>query len=63
MWFEIVPSFAIITVALAVPGVIKYFGHQLIFGNVRNWNLGNFKLVQMQYVLFISSNCVLFINS
>jgi len=47
MWFEIVPSFAIITVALAVPGVIKYFGHQLIFGNVRNWNVGSFKLVQM----------------
>jgi hypothetical protein len=33
MWFEIIPSFAIITVALAVPGVVKYFGHQLIFGN------------------------------
>jgi len=47
MWFEIVPSFAIITVALAVPGVIKYFGHQLIFGNVRNWILGNFKVVQV----------------
>jgi hypothetical protein len=29
-----------------VPGVIKYFGHQLIFGNVRNWILGSFKLVQ-----------------
>ena len=47
MWYEIVPSFAIITVALAVPGVLKYFGHQLIFGNVRNWILGSFKLVQM----------------
>jgi hypothetical protein len=47
MWYEIVPSFAIITVALAVPGVIKYFGHQLIFGNVRNWILGSFKLVQV----------------
>jgi len=47
MWYEIVPSFAIITVALAVPGVIKYFGHQLIFGNVRNWILWSFKLVQV----------------
>jgi hypothetical protein len=47
MWFEIVPSFAIITVALAVPGVLKYFGHQLIFGNVRNnWILGRLKLLQ-----------------
>jgi hypothetical protein len=36
MWFEIIPSFAIITVALAVPGVVKFFGHQLIFGNVSN---------------------------
>jgi hypothetical protein len=36
MWYEIIPSFAIITVALAVPGVVKYFGHQLINGNVSN---------------------------
>ena len=46
MWYEIIPSFAIITVALAVPGVIKYFGHQLIFGNVRNnWFLVRFGFV------------------
>ncbi|KAJ9587778.1 hypothetical protein L9F63_018804 [Diploptera punctata] len=33
MWYEIVPSFAIITVALAIPGLCNYFGHQLAFGN------------------------------
>ncbi|KDR13598.1 uncharacterized protein LOC110835271 [Zootermopsis nevadensis] len=33
MWFEIIPSFAIITVTLAIPPVVKHFGHLLIFGN------------------------------
>ncbi|PSN55099.1 NADH dehydrogenase [ubiquinone] 1 alpha subcomplex subunit 1 [Blattella germanica] len=33
MWYEIIPSFAIITVALSVPGVLNYFGHKLVFGN------------------------------
>jgi hypothetical protein len=48
MWYEIIPSFAIITVAVAVPGVLKYFGHQLIFGNVRNnWILGTFTLLKV----------------
>lgn len=50
MWFEIIPSFAIITVALAVPGVVKYFGHQLIFGNVRiTGRFGNVNLLEGLY--------------
>lgn len=34
MWFEIIPSFAIITVALAAPGYALYGLHKLTLGNV-----------------------------
>jgi hypothetical protein len=50
MWYEIIPSFAIITVAVAIPGVIKYFGHQLIFGNVSiSGRSGNVNLLERLY--------------
>jgi hypothetical protein len=40
MWYEILPSFGIITVVLTIPGIVKYFGHQMIYGNVsNNWTL------------------------
>lgn len=34
MWFEILPSFAIITVALATPGYVVYGLHKAFLGNV-----------------------------
>lgn len=34
MWFEIIPSFAIITGALALPGYALYGLHKLTLGNV-----------------------------
>lgn len=34
MWFEILPSFAIITGALALPGYALYGLHKLTLGNV-----------------------------
>ena len=34
MWFEILPAFGIITVALAIPGVAIYNIQKLWFGNV-----------------------------
>ncbi|XP_069704124.1 NADH dehydrogenase [ubiquinone] 1 alpha subcomplex subunit 1 [Periplaneta americana] len=33
MWYEIIPSFAIITAALAIPGVLNYFEHKFVLGN------------------------------
>lgn len=34
MWFEILPSAAIITGALAIPGYVMYGVHKLVLGNV-----------------------------
>lgn len=34
MWFEIIPSFAIITAALAAPGYALYGLHKAFLGNV-----------------------------
>jgi NADH dehydrogenase (ubiquinone) 1 alpha subcomplex subunit 1 len=34
MWFEIIPSFAIITVALSIPGFAMYHIHNGALGNV-----------------------------
>lgn len=34
MWFEILPSFGIITVALAIPGYALYGIHKAVLGNV-----------------------------
>lgn len=34
MWFEIIPSFAIVTLALAAPGYALYGIHKLVIGNV-----------------------------
>lgn len=34
MWFEILPSFAIITGAMALPGFALYGLHRMVLGNV-----------------------------
>ncbi|XP_058831903.1 NADH dehydrogenase [ubiquinone] 1 alpha subcomplex subunit 1 [Topomyia yanbarensis] len=38
MWFEILPSFAIVTVCLAVPGFGMYGLHKLVIGNAYRRN-------------------------
>lgn len=35
MWYEIIPSYAIISMALAVPGYAMYFMNKGVNGNVR----------------------------
>lgn len=40
MWFEIIPSFAIITGALALPGYALYGLHKLTLGNVSSALIG-----------------------
>lgn len=34
MWFEILPSFTIVSLALAAPGFATYGIHKLVLGNV-----------------------------
>ncbi|CRK95490.1 CLUMA_CG008959, isoform A [Clunio marinus] len=38
MWFEVIPSFAIITVALAIPSYATYHIHKLWIGNAYRRN-------------------------
>lgn len=41
MWFEIIPSFAIVSLALAAPGYAIYGLHKLVLGNVSEQNILN----------------------
>lgn len=45
MWFEIIPSFGIITLALAAPGYALYGLHKLVLGNVSTENYLNILVV------------------
>ncbi|XP_055840086.1 uncharacterized protein LOC129907759 [Episyrphus balteatus] len=39
MWFEIIPSAAIITIALSIPGYAMYGIHKLTLGNAYRRNM------------------------
>lgn len=54
MWFEILPSFAVVTLALAAPGYAIYGLHKLVLGNVSELN---FRSKCLSNVVYITKKC------